>query len=64
MNKIITSIIGTGSHAYTWANAIKKDNNYQLKNVSSRTEVGVVILLNIIIVNLFQMWRIFREIMK
>jgi len=38
MKKIVTSMIGTGSHAYTWANAIKEDNNFQLKNVSSRTE--------------------------
>ena len=38
MKKIITSIIGTGSHAYSWATTVNKDKNYRLKSVSSRTD--------------------------
>ena len=38
MKKIITSIIGTGSHAIVWADALKNDNNFVIKNVSSRTK--------------------------
>ena len=38
MGKIITSIIGTGGHAYTWGNELKKNSQYFIKNVLSRSE--------------------------
>lgn len=36
--KIITSIIGTGTHAYVWGDEIKKNSQYLIKNVLSRSE--------------------------
>ena len=38
MKKIITSIIGTGGHAYTWGDELKKNSQYFIKNVLSRSE--------------------------
>ena len=38
MKKIVTSIIGTGSHAGAWADALTNNNNFVIKNVSSRTK--------------------------
>ena len=38
MKKIITSIIGTGRHAYTWGDELKKNSKYFVKNVLSRSE--------------------------
>lgn len=38
MKKIITSIIGTGAHAYVWGDELKKNSQYFIKNVLSQSE--------------------------